>query len=64
MLRNGLKHLIKELVILKTDTEYEQQLCELTYEINKYKKIAEKTEIISYFDEKWFEDKYLIYLPV
>lgn len=23
---------------MKTDTEYEQQLCELTYEINKYKK--------------------------
>ncbi|WP_036877245.1 16S rRNA (guanine(527)-N(7))-methyltransferase RsmG [Xylanibacter oryzae] len=36
----------------------------LENEINKYKKIAEKTDIISYFDEKWFEDKYLIYLPV
>ena len=23
---------------MKTDTEYEQQLCELTYEIHKYKK--------------------------
>jgi len=33
----------------------------LENEINKYKKIAEKTDIISYFDEKWFEDKYLIY---
>ena len=36
----------------------------LDNEINKYKKIVEKTEIINYFSEEWFEDKYLIYLPV
>lgn len=36
----------------------------LDNEINKYKKIVEKTNIRNYFDEEWFEDKYLIYLPV
>lgn len=36
----------------------------LDSEIMPYKRIIEKTEISTFFDEEWFKEKYLIYLPL
>ena len=33
-------------------------------ETKPFKRIVEKTEISSFFEEEWFKDKYVIYLPV
>lgn len=35
----------------------------LNDELKPYKKIVEKTELSQWFDEKWFKEKYLIYVP-
>ena len=36
----------------------------VTYEeLKPYKNIAEKTELSQWFDEEWFKEKYLIYVP-
>lgn len=35
----------------------------LDEELKPYKKIAEKTELSQWFDEEWFKEKYLIYVP-
>ena len=35
----------------------------LNDELKPYKKIVEKTELSQWFDEEWFKDKYLIYVP-
>ena len=35
----------------------------LDEELNPYKNIAEKTELSQWFDEEWFKEKYLIYVP-
>lgn len=32
-------------------------------ELKPYKKIVEKTELSQWFDEEWFKEKYLIYVP-
>ena len=32
-------------------------------ELKPYKNIAEKTELSQWFDEEWFKEKYLIYVP-
>ena len=32
-------------------------------ELKPYKNIVEKTEISQWFDEEWFKEKYLIYVP-
>ena len=36
----------------------------LNDELKPYKKIVEKTELSQWFDEEWFKEKYLIYVPV
>lgn len=35
----------------------------LNDELKPYKKIFEKTELSQWFDEEWFKEKYLIYVP-
>lgn len=35
----------------------------LDAELNPYRKLVEKTELSSFFDEEWFKEKYVIYLP-
>lgn len=35
----------------------------LDEELKPYKNIAEKTELSQWFDEEWFKEKYLIYIP-
>lgn len=35
----------------------------LNDELKPYKKIVEKTELSQWFDEEWFKEKYLIYVP-
>lgn len=35
----------------------------LNEELKPYKNIAEKTELSQWFDEEWFKEKYLIYVP-
>ena len=35
----------------------------LDKELKPYKNIAEKTELSPWFDEEWFKEKYLIYVP-
>ena len=35
----------------------------LDKELKPYKNIAEKTELSQWFDEEWFKEKYLIYVP-
>lgn len=35
----------------------------LNDELKPYKKIVEKTELSQWFDEDWFKEKYLIYVP-
>lgn len=35
----------------------------LNDELKPYKKIVEKTELSQWFDEEWFKEKYLIYIP-
>ena len=35
----------------------------LDEELKPYKTIAEKTELSQWFDEEWFKEKYLIYVP-
>ena len=35
----------------------------LNEELKPYKKIAEKIELSQWFDEEWFKEKYLIYVP-
>ena len=35
----------------------------LNDELKQYKKIVEKTELSQWFDEEWFKEKYLIYVP-
>lgn len=35
----------------------------LDEELRPFRKIAEKTELSQWFDEAWFKEKYLIYLP-
>lgn len=35
----------------------------LDEELKPYKNIAEKTELSQWFDEEWFKEKYLIYVP-
>ena len=35
----------------------------LDKELKTYKNIAEKTELSQWFDEEWFKEKYLIYVP-
>ena len=35
----------------------------LDKELKPYKHIAEKTELSQWFDEEWFKEKYLIYVP-
>ena len=35
----------------------------LDEELKPYKNIAEKTELSQWFDEEWFREKYLIYVP-
>ena len=35
----------------------------LNDELTPYKKIVEKTELSQWFDEEWFKEKYLIYVP-
>lgn len=37
---------------------------DLQAETAPFKKIVEQTELSSFFDEEWFKEKYLIYLPV
>ena len=32
-------------------------------ELKPYKNIAEKTELSQWFDEEWFKEKYLVYVP-
>lgn len=36
----------------------------LTEEIKQYRNITEITEITNWFKEKWFEEKYVVYLPL
>lgn len=36
---------------------------DLQNEVFKYRNIVETTEITNWFDEPWFKDKYVIYLP-
>lgn len=36
---------------------------ELQHEIHPYKNIVEKTELTSFFQEEWYKQKYVIYLP-
>lgn len=36
----------------------------LDEELHKYRNIVEKTELSTFFDEEWFLEKYLIYLPM
>ena len=33
-------------------------------ELMKYRHIVEKTELSTFFDEEWFQEKYLVYLPI
>lgn len=35
----------------------------LDAELHVYRNIVEKTELSAYFDEEWFKEKYVIYLP-
>ena len=35
----------------------------LDEELKPYKNIAEKTELSQWFDEEWFKEKYLVYVP-
>ena len=35
----------------------------LNDELKPYKKIVDKTELSQWFDEEWFKEKYLIYVP-
>ena len=35
----------------------------LNDDLKPYKKIVEKTELSQWFDEEWFKEKYLIYVP-
>ena len=36
----------------------------LDEEIRPYKKMIEMTEVGAFFDEEWFKEKYIIYLPL
>ena len=36
---------------------------ELQAEISPYKNIVEKTELTTWYQEDWYKQKYLIYLP-
>lgn len=36
----------------------------LDSELHNYRNLAEKTELSIFFDEEWFKEKYLIYLPM
>lgn len=36
----------------------------LNAEIHPFKNIVEQTELSSFFDEEWFKEKHLIYLPI
>ena len=36
----------------------------LDEEIRPYKKMIEMTEVGTFFDEEWFKEKYIIYLPL
>lgn len=36
---------------------------ELQHEIHPFKNIVEKTELTSFFQEEWYKQKYVIYLP-
>ena len=36
---------------------------DLQSEVSKYRNIVETTEITNWFEEPWFKDKYVIYLP-
>lgn len=37
---------------------------DLQAETKPFKNIVEKTDLTSYFDEEWFKEKHLIYLPI
>ena len=36
----------------------------LDEELKPFKKIAEKTEITTWFAEEWFKEKYVVYVPM
>ena len=36
----------------------------ITEETKAYKNIVQTTEICQWFDEEWFKEKYLVYLPL
>ena len=36
---------------------------DLQAEVSPFRRIVEQTDLSSYFDEEWFREKYLIYLP-
>ena len=36
----------------------------LDEELKPFRKIAERTELSQWFDEVWFKEKYLVYVPV
>ena len=36
----------------------------LDEELKPFRKIAERTELSQWFDEAWFKEKYLVYVPV
>ena len=37
---------------------------DIRQEIASYQNIAEVTSVSDYFDEEWFKEKYLIYIPL
>ena len=37
---------------------------DLQAEISKFRNIVELTELSVFFDEEWFKEKYIIYLPI
>lgn len=37
---------------------------DLTHELQSVKKQAEKTSLTEFFEEEWFNEKYVVYLPV
>ena len=37
---------------------------DLQAELHPFRKIVEQTDLSSYFDEEWFKEKHLIYLPI
>jgi 16S rRNA (guanine527-N7)-methyltransferase len=36
---------------------------ELQSEIQSFRNIIDKTELTSYFEEEWFKEKFVLYLP-